>query len=166
MTTTASHTAEFLVREYEPRDLKPLCTLDRQCFPAKIAYPLATMRETIDRKGAYTLIAEDASGSIAGFVVAGRGSPRIGYVATLDVAPPFRRQGLGTRLMQAAEERLRDLGLWKIRLETATSNPARHLFEKLGYECVGKIERYYEDESDAWVLEKPIARGAKRQPVR
>lgn len=154
------------MREYKPRDLKALCALDRQCFPEKIAYPLETMRETVERKGAFALVAEDSSGAIAGFVVAGRGSPRIGYIATLDVGPPFRRQGLGTRLMQAAEKRLTELRLWKIRLETATSNPALHLFEKLGYERVGTIERYYDDDSDAWVLEKPVVRSAKRLSAR
>lgn len=161
--TTAPHTEAFLLREYQPRDLEPLCVLDRQCFPEKIAYPIETMRETIKRKGALTLIAEDPSGAIAAFVVAGRGSPRIGYVATLDVAPAFRRQGLGTQIMKAAEARLAEMGLWKIRLETATNNPACHLFEKLGYERVGKIEHYYEDASDAWVLEKRISRQARQR---
>jgi ribosomal-protein-alanine N-acetyltransferase len=163
--TAASRAEALLLREYEPRDLENLCALDRQCFPAKIAYPIETMRETIEREGAFTLIAEEPSGRIAAFVIAGRGSPRIGYVATLDVDPGFRRQGLATRLMQAAEERLAGLEMRKIRLETATANPARRLFEKLGYARVGKIERYYEDASDAWVLEKPITRKTKRRPA-
>jgi ribosomal-protein-alanine N-acetyltransferase len=161
--TTSSRAEAFVLRDYQPRDLEPLCALDRQCFPEKIAYPLDTMRETIERQGAFTLVADDPPGRVAAFVVAGRGSPRIGYVATLDVDPRRRRQGLGTRLMRAVESRLAELGVWKIRLETATANPALRLFEKLGYERVGKIERYYEDGSDAWVLEKPIARKARRR---
>jgi ribosomal protein S18 acetylase RimI-like enzyme len=161
--TTASRAEAFLLREYEARDLEGLCALDRQCFPEKIAYPLATMRATIEREGAFTLVAEEQSGRVAAFVVAGRGSPRIGYVATLDVDPGFRRQGLATRLMQSVEKRLAELDVRKIRLETATANPARRLFEKLGFARVGKIERYYEDDSDAWVLEKPIARKARQR---
>jgi ribosomal-protein-alanine N-acetyltransferase len=160
--TAASRAQTFVLREYQPRDLRQLCALDLECFAEKIAYPLETMRETVEREGAFTLVAEAHGGGIAAFAVAGRGSPRIGYVATLDVDPRFRRQGLGTQLMQAVEARLAGLGLWKIRLETGTSNPARRLFEKLGYERVGKIERYYEDGSDAWVLEKPIARKDRR----
>jgi ribosomal protein S18 acetylase RimI-like enzyme len=58
--------------------------------------------------------------------------------------------------MQAAEDRLRGLGVRKIRLETGTANPARRLFAKLGYKRAGKIERYYPDGSDAWVMEKPV----------
>lgn len=163
--TNAARAEALLLREYKARDLEKLCALDRQCFPEKIAYPIETMRETIERKGAFTLIAEEPPGRIGAFVIAGRGSPRIGYVATLDVDPDFRRQGLATRLMQAVEERLAGFEVRKIRLETATTNPARRLFEKLGYARIGKIERYYEDDSDAWVLEKPIARKARRRPA-
>jgi ribosomal-protein-alanine N-acetyltransferase len=155
---TGSGPKGFLLREYLPRDLEPLCVLDRQCFPEKIAYPPETMRETIEEKGAFSIVAEDESGGIAAFVVAGRTSPRIGHIATIDVAPGARRRGLGMRLMQAAEDRLASLGARKIRLETATGNVARRLFAKLGYKRVGKIERYYADGSDAWVMEKPLAR--------
>jgi ribosomal-protein-alanine N-acetyltransferase len=164
--TEAVRAEAFALREYRPGDLQRLCALDRQCFAEKIAYPLDTMRETVERKGAFTLVAEDPSGGIAAFAVAGRGSPRIGYVATLDVDPCFRRLGLGTRLMDAVETRLTALGMWKIRLETSTTNPARRLFEKLGYERVGRIERYYEDGSGAWVLEKAIARGKSKGKAR
>ena len=155
----------FLLRDYSPRDLKQLCALDRQCFPEKIAYPPETMRETIEAKAAFSIVAEDESGGIAAFVVAGRTSPQIGHIATIDVAPGFRRHGLGTRLMQGAESRLASLGVRKIRLETAIGNVARRLFAKLGYQRVGKIERYYPDGSDAWVMEKPLDRtGPRRTP--
>jgi [ribosomal protein S18]-alanine N-acetyltransferase len=154
----------FLLRDYSPRDLERLCVLDRQCFPAKIAYPPETMREAIEEKGAFSIVAEDQSGSIAAFVVAGRASPRVGHIATIDVAPTARRRGLGTRLMQAAEARLTGLGVRKIRLETATSNVARRLFAQLGYKRIGKIERYYQDGSDAWVMEKTVEI-VSRRPV-
>lgn len=152
----AARAQTFRFREYRPQDLPELCSLDRLCFPEKVAYPLETMRETIEEKETFTVVAEDEQGAIAGFVVAGRTSPRIGHIATLDVSPRCRREGLGTRLMRAAEARLLDLGVRKMRLETATGNPARRLFEKLGYERVGKIERYYPDGSDAWVMEKQV----------
>jgi [ribosomal protein S18]-alanine N-acetyltransferase len=153
----------FRLRDYSPRDLERLCLLDRRCFPEKIAYPPETMREAIEESGAFGMIAEDESGSIAAFIVAGRTSPRVGHIATIDVAPEVRRRGLGRRLMQAAEQRLADLGVRKIRLETATGNAARRLFEQLGYKRTGKIERYYQDGSNAWVMEKIV--GITRRPV-
>jgi ribosomal-protein-alanine N-acetyltransferase len=159
---TTSRPEAFRLREYSARDLGQLCVLDSQCFPEKIAYPRETMRETIEEKGAFSLVAEDESGRIAGFVVAGRSSPRIGHIATIDIAPEIRRRGLGTRLMRAAEVRLAEFGARKIRLETATGNVARRLFAKLGYKRVGKIERYYGDGSDAWVMEKKLGTTGQR----
>jgi ribosomal-protein-alanine N-acetyltransferase len=156
---TALRPEAFVLRDYVPRDLEQLCVLDRQCVPEKIAYPPGTMRETIEEKGAFCIIAEDESGKIAAFLVAGRTSPRIGHIATIDVAPGARRRGLGMRLMRAAESRLARLGARKIRLETAIGNLARRLFAKLGYKRVGRIEGYYADGSDAWVMEKPLPRG-------
>jgi len=153
----------FLLRDYSPRDIEQLCALDRQCFPEKIAYPPETMRETIEEKEAFSIVAEDESGSVAAFVVAGRTSPQIGHIATIDVAPQFRRRGLGARLMHAAEARLAGPGVRKIRLETATGNVARRLFAKLGYKRVGRIERYYADGSDAWVMEKPLGQTVPRR---
>ncbi len=166
---TAAASEEFLLRDYSPRDFQQLCTLDRQCFPEKIAYPPETMRETLTEKGAFGIVAQDATGQIAAFLVAGRTSPWIGHIATIDVGPQARRRGLGTRLMRAAEARLASLGVRKIRLETATGNPARRLFAKLGYRRVGKIERYYPDGpdgsphgGDAWVMEKSLGAAARR----
>lgn len=159
---TAARAAVFLLRGYSPKDLNQLCAIDRQCFPEKVAYAPELMRKTIEEKDTFTIVAEDETGEtagfIAGFIVAGRTSPRIGHIATLDVAPGFRRDGLGTLLMRTAESQLARIGVRKIRLETATDNPARRLFARLGYKRVGRIERYYPDGSDAWVMEKPLAR--------
>ena len=150
--------------DYSPRDLERLCVLDRQCFPAKIAYPPETMREAIEEKGAFSIVAEDQSGSIAAFVVAGRASPGNWPHRHDRCRPPARRRGLGTRLMQTAEARLTGLGVQKIGLETASGNAARRLFAQLGYKRVGKIERYYPDGSDAWVMEKTVEI-VSRRPV-
>lgn len=146
----------FQLRDYRADDLRQLCALDRQCFPKKVAYSVQTMRQTVSEKGAFTIVAEDQAGSVVGFVVAGRGSGRVGHIVTLDVACEYRGVGLGTRLMMAAEARLAPVGVTKIRLETATANTARSLFEKLNYACTGKIERYYPDGADAWVMEKVL----------
>jgi ribosomal protein S18 acetylase RimI-like enzyme len=157
----AARSDALLLRDYSPRDLEQLCALDRQCFSEKVAFPRDTMRETIEEKDAVTIVAEDQSGQVVGFVVGGRTSPRIGHIATIDVAPAFRRRGLATRLMDAVEVRLAGLGVRKIRLETAKDNVAQRLFAKLGYERIGEIASYYPDGSDAWVMEKAVARQAR-----
>jgi ribosomal protein S18 acetylase RimI-like enzyme len=62
-----------------------------------------------------SLILATADDVIVGSVVAGWDGWR-GTVYRLAVAPAFRRQGLATRLVDAAEQQLRDLGARRMHL--------------------------------------------------
>ena len=57
----------------------------------------------------------------------------------LDVGPAFRRQGVGTALIEAVEEKARRDGLGRLNLEVAIDNSgALRLYEKLGYNRLGQ----------------------------
>ena len=63
----------------------------------------------------------------------------------LDVGPAYRRGGIGTALMQFAEDIASVRGLRSVNLEVATENKiAQSLYERIGYKIVGKpvVERY------------------------
>ena len=47
-----------------------------------------------------------------------------------------RGEGIGTRLMTALEEAVRDAGVSQISLSVDADNPARKLYERLGYETL------------------------------
>jgi ribosomal protein S18 acetylase RimI-like enzyme len=59
-------------------------------------------------------------------------------VSEVHVAPEFRGKGLGRVLMERAEERARAAGYKVMALHTRTNNPARHLYERCGYELAGE----------------------------
>jgi ribosomal protein S18 acetylase RimI-like enzyme len=59
------------------------------------------------------LLVADESGVIVGTVIAGWDGWR-GSIYRLSVAPAWRRQGLGRRLLAAAEDRLRGLGVHRM----------------------------------------------------
>lgn len=63
------------------------------------------------------------------------------YVAKLWVADEARGHGLGTRLMQAAEDQARALGCTDVSLDTFEYQ-ARPFYEKLGYRLFGTLEGY------------------------
>jgi ribosomal-protein-alanine N-acetyltransferase len=152
---SAAATDCFTVRDYQTGDFDALLALDKICFPAEVACLNADLRQTIESEWAVCLVAERTAGEIAGFVLVTNKQGRFGHVITLDVAPEVRRGGLGERLMRAAEARLGEQGLARLRLEVGTSNRAAQLlYEKLGYKQSGFIQRYYGDGSDAWVMEK------------
>ncbi len=53
-----------------------------------------------------------------------------------------RRRGLGSALMQAAEDAARDLGRWLLVLDTVTDSEASRLYLSLGWVRVGDIPGY------------------------
>jgi len=56
------------------------------------------------------------------------------------VAPPWRRRGIGARLLAAAIEQARMAGHPAISLDVMLANPARVLYECAGFRCVATDE--------------------------
>ena len=74
------------------------------------------------------------NGTLVGTVMVGHDGHR-GWVYYLAVEPARQRQGLGRRLMAAAEEWLREHGAVKIQLMVRNENAAtRHFYERRGYQ--------------------------------
>ena len=70
--------------------------------------------------------------------------PPEGEILNLAVDPACRRRGLGDRLMEAALAYAREQGIDTLFLEVRESNlAARGLYQKAGFEAVGKRKRYY-----------------------
>lgn len=148
--------SKLLLRPFRPADFETLCRIDQECFPPGIAYSPVELAYYVNRRGAITLISE-RDGVIAGFLVAESRRSR-GHIVTLDVLPAARRTGLGSKLITAAEERLRAAGCTAITLETAVDNHAALAFYKRhGYSVVGTIPRYYQNSLDALRMEKHLA---------
>ena len=76
----------------------------------------------------------------------------------LAVDPVHRRQGLATELEQSGRLRLADRGVTDIYLEVRADNqPARSLYEGLGWQQVGLRRSYYSAGIDALVLHRTCA---------
>jgi ribosomal-protein-alanine N-acetyltransferase len=158
------HTAlvDFVIRDYRAADFDRLWRIDQLCFLPGIAYTQMDLTGFILRRKAITVVAEFPAdtafaGGIAGFVVA-QPIRNIGRILTLDILPEARRFGLGSRLMQKCEERLRAGGCKQVFLETAVNNdPAIRLYHKLGYQIVRTLPSYYPTHAlDAYLMGKEL----------
>ncbi|MEU4683564.1 GNAT family N-acetyltransferase [Streptomyces xinghaiensis] len=70
-----------------------------------------------------------------------------GTLWQLAVLPALRSSGLGTLLIRAAEQRIRDRGLRGAELAVEESNPrARALYERLGYVAYGRRPEAWDEE--------------------
>jgi [ribosomal protein S18]-alanine N-acetyltransferase len=148
------------LRSYEARDLPALHQLDQACFARRIAYSKAELQYFLTHPGCSCWIAEQPDNRLLGFVIMERARLRgypAGHIVTLDVDPAARRQGVGTLLMQTAEQQIKHEGAAWMTLEVAENNTAaRHFYRKHGFVTRGKIAKYYGGTIDAEVMEKAI----------
>lgn len=94
------------------------------------------------------LVAEEDS-EVLGYVVAQMDHDQA-HVLSIAVREDCRRRHVGSRLMRALLKTLRMNGIESVLLEVRDSNSAaKALYEKLGFQLVGRLRGYYEDEEDA-----------------
>ena len=124
--------------------LDTLYRIEEQCFSEEaftkrqIAY-LLTDYNTI-------ALAAKVNTDVAGFIIAQveTDESEFGHIITINVAPNCRRKNIGTKMVQEIEYRLKQRGIDECRLEVREDNhDAIKLYHNLGYQTIGKLERYY-----------------------
>ena len=149
------------LRQYRPDDFASLLAIDQACFVEGIAYSAREMRHFLAQPAAVKIIGEQA-GEIKGFIIADRFRLRrseqaMGQIITIDVLPDARRSGLGSRLLDAAEEELKQKGCTYVSLETAVDNvAAMRFYSKHGYVGLKILPDYYLDSIDALLMGKKL----------
>lgn len=75
-------------------------------------------------------------------------------VQTIGVLPEYEGHGFGRAMLEQMHERARELGAERILLEVRADNPrAQRLYERNGYRAIHTRRRYYEDGTDAIIME-------------
>jgi len=145
------------LRPFRSDDLQTLYEIDQSCFVPGISYSREELTDFIGHRNSQTWVAEE-DGEITGFLIAHREARKILHIVTIDVVKAWRRCGVGSLLMEAAEQWTRNQGLRMIELETARNNlVAQRFYEARGYRKVDEIEEYYADGTAAWVMVKELA---------
>jgi ribosomal-protein-alanine N-acetyltransferase len=86
-------------------------------------------------------------------------------VLTLAVAPEARRQGVGTRLLDAAMTLAGSRGARTAFLEVSDGNTAaRALYARAGFTSAGRRPRYYADGTDALLLRRTLMPASQSSP--
>jgi GNAT superfamily N-acetyltransferase len=98
------------------------------------------------------LTIKDNAGQVIGGLT-GHSSYEWLFVSILIVQEPLRGQGLGTRLMQQAEQIARERGLTGIWLDTFDFQ-ARPFYEKLGFTVFGELKDHPRGISQWWLQKR------------
>src|SRR5436190_19103718 len=112
------------VRAAAAEDFDTLWQIDQNCFPPGIAYSREELQWYMKLPRAFALVGE-VQRKIIGFLLASiaqvngrkRGSggtlatiESVGHIITIDVLAKSRREGIGSKLLTLAEDKLRDEG--------------------------------------------------------
>lgn len=138
----------------QPEHVAFVAEMERQCFSDP--WSEKSVASELDNPLSLWLVAE-TEGAVAGYI----GSQTVldsADMMNLAVSPSFRRQGIGERLVNCLTEELKEKGVKTLLLEVRISNePAKRLYQKLGFEIVGKRPGYYEKpREDALILRKEL----------
>ena len=154
--TASWHAINVRIRAYQPHDFDALYKLDQSCFPRGIAYSKSTLRYFLTLSSAECLVAQEKD-DIAGFISSELDGP-LAHIITLDVAEAHRRSGVGSLLLDAAENNVFAQGVRTVFLETAVDNHAAvNFWLRHGYIKEGILKRYYLNRIDGYEMRKTLS---------
>jgi len=146
------------IRDYKPADFDRLYEIDHAAFTEDIAYSHLELQFYLRSPKCRTLIAE-ADGEIVGFVIGCTDPRQMGHIITIDVMPDRQRQQIGSQLLAEIESWLWQRGAEVIYLETPVDDAgAQGFYDRHGYFVLERIEGYYNDSLDAFVMMKTAKR--------
>jgi ribosomal-protein-alanine N-acetyltransferase len=128
-------------------DSEPWITLRRD-YDAS----LATL--THPSKEAYLATIE---GAIVGFIILNLHGAFVGYIQSICVAPAWRAKGIGSRLMDFAEQRIFNETPNVFICASSFNKDAQRLYEKRGYVLVGELKDYIVSGHSEFLFRKSIA---------
>lgn len=145
-----------IIRPATSGDAKRMWEIDQVCFDPGIAYPIDFIyyHLLVLRDPAFCACDGEA---MIGFVLTAMEKRGEGSIVTIDLLEPYRRRGLGARLIRLAEQALAARGARKIVLQAAVENEnAIAFYEKHGYVRGRLLKNYYGKRKDAWRYEKML----------
>lgn len=146
---------EYRLIPMEEEHLLALAALERICFSDP--WSENAFRAELDNPGARFMVAQDRVGMLLGYL----GLHYVldeGYIANIAVDPLFRRQGIGSALLEDAVDFACQKGLAFLTLEVRQSNlGAQTLYREHGFCPVGVRKNYYRNPlEDALLMTRQI----------
>jgi ribosomal-protein-alanine N-acetyltransferase len=140
------------IRDVVQDDLQAILGIEDKCF--KDPYPL-TLLNRLHAMHPYGFLVAVADGKVVGYVIGVIRWGATGHILAIGIDPLYRRQRVGSALMEQIMDRLREKGAKLVRLEVRKSNLGAHKFYlKLGFREMEEIPYYYEDGETAVAMER------------
>lgn len=138
------------------KHLKEVMRVNLRCFRKGENYTKHTFSYLLNEPTTLSYRIATPSEEIVGFifVMTNQGT---GHITTVGVVPEHRRRGLAQKMLRHAEDALRNRDITTVSLEVRVSNiAAQSLYRDLGYATVQRLNNYYNNGEDAFLMVKSL----------
>ena len=147
----------YAVRPLTIEHLPEVLRLNLRCFRNGDNYTKHTFEYLLNEPKTLSYRTVTEAEELVGFAFVMVNDNNAAHLTTIGVAPEHRRRGIGARLLQHVEEALRHKEISTIMLEVRVSNEnAQHLYRQHGYMTVQRINRYYSNGEDCFLMIKSL----------
>lgn len=94
---------------------------------------------------------------VVGFIILQMKGAFVGYIQTVGVLPGWRDQGIGSRLIEFAENRIFGESPNVFICASSFNEGAQRLYSRLGYEVVGELKDYIVSGHSEILMRKSLA---------
>lgn len=149
--------SEYWIRPLTIVQLREVLRLNIRCFQNGDNYTKHTFEYLLNdpRTLSYRTLSE--SGELVAFAFVMINENGAAHLTTIGVAPEHRRRGVAARLLEHCEDavKLRDVGT--MLLEVRVGNTvAQDLYRRAGYNIVQRINKYYNNGEDCFLMMKSL----------
>ena len=149
------------IRDVTSADLTQLIALEKRCF-ATDRLSKRSFSHWIKSTQCVFLIAESHGQIVAYGLVIMRKGTRLARLYSIAVDQNIEGRGIGRQLLLALEKKTVAAGKLFLRLEVEKTNQrAINLYQAMGYKIFGDYEHYYENNGDAFRMQKSIRQAAQ-----
>ncbi len=148
--------ATYEIHPLTEKHLKEVMRVNLRCFKKGENYTKHTFSYLLNEPTTLSYRVSTPTESIVGFVfvMTNQGTA---HITTIGVAPEHRRRGLAEKMLARCEEALRKREIATISLEVRVSNiAAQSLYRGLGYTIVQRLNNYYNNGEDAFLMVKSL----------
>ena len=139
----------MLIREFRPTDLRRVHEIEDMSFSHP--YDINILKQLFDL-GVGFLVAQIGN-YVVGYILFWIVEEDRGHIISLAVDQNYKRQKIGTKLINTAIATFTKFNIFKITLEVRAENKeAVDFYQSIGFELVEKVDNYYENGEDAFKM--------------
>jgi ribosomal-protein-alanine N-acetyltransferase len=148
---------DYHIRPLTMEHLTQVLKLNIRCFENGDNYTKYTFDYLLNEPRTLSYRAVTDADEIVAFAFVMVKERNAGHITTIGVAPEHRRRGLAVRLLTHLEDQLKHRDVATVMLEVRVGNTgAQELYKQCGYIIVQRINRYYSDGEDCFLMMKAL----------